>query len=133
VIGHFDWRVENLAFSGSRIAAIYDWDSLGLAPEPVVVGSAAGQFCADWASGETDPLPTIPDMAAFVHDYEDARSVAFTPAEREVLDAANLALVAYGARCQHSDLRHHPEIGGTDTSGFLRLLRERGEQALVDA
>ena len=27
VIGHVDWRVQNLAFEGTRVVAIYDWDS----------------------------------------------------------------------------------------------------------
>jgi hypothetical protein len=43
-IGHFDWRVQNLAFRDSDIVAIYDWDSVGVAPEAVIVGCAAASF-----------------------------------------------------------------------------------------
>ena len=40
VVGHLDWRVQNLAFAGSRVTAIYDWDSVALVPEAALVGSA---------------------------------------------------------------------------------------------
>lgn len=39
VVGHPDWRVQNLAFAGDRVSAVYDWDSVGLVPEPALVGS----------------------------------------------------------------------------------------------
>lgn len=64
-------------------------------------------------------------MVAFIEDYEQARGEPFRPDEREVLDAANLAHIAYGARCQHSDLTRHPELGGTTTNGWIGLLHER--------
>ena len=44
------------------------------------------------------------------------------------LDAANLAMIAYSARCQHSDLYLQPEFGVTSAIGWLRLLRDRGER-----
>ena len=124
VIGHFDWRVENVGFTGGTLSAIYDWDSLALAPEAVLVGSTAAQFCTDWAV-EGDQVPTIEEMTAFVADYEGVRGEAFSARERAVLDAGNLALIAYGARCQHSDLTFHPELGGSGSSHWLRLLRDR--------
>ena len=46
------------------------------------------------------------------------------PTSGSLLDAANFALVAYGARCQHSDLYQHPEFGETAAIGWLRLLRD---------
>jgi hypothetical protein len=130
VIGHFDWRVENLGFREARIVAIYDWDSVASAPEPIVVGAAAAQFTADWS--EPNPLPTLAEMAAFVADYEHARQKSFNRRERELLDAANLMRCAYGARCQHSDIALHPELGGTaKTTGWQRLLLERGDRGLA--
>lgn len=51
VIGHVDWRVENLGFDGPDITAIYDWDSVCQAPEPAIVGFAAASFSADWRIG----------------------------------------------------------------------------------
>lgn len=131
VIGHFDWRTQNLAFDGTHVVAIYDWDSLAIAPEPVVVGAAAGQFTIDWTAGDADPPPTVDEMRAFVADYEDARGSAFSRDERELLDAANLGLIAYGARTQHSDNVLRPDLGDSTGVGWLRLLRERGERALV--
>jgi hypothetical protein len=132
VIGHFDWRVENLGFADNAVVAIYDWDSVCAAPEAVVVGNAAAQFMTDWTVPEADPLPSVSEMRSFVSDYEFARGATFNAFERELLDAANLFLCAYGARCQHSDMTKHPEVARTAESGWYRLLRERGERAMID-
>ena len=132
VIGHFDWRAENLAFRDDCIVAIYDWDSVLAAPEAVVVGNAAAQFTADWTDVSVDPLPSVDEMRSFVSDFERARGARFDTAERELLDAANLFACAYGARCQHSDMIRHPEVARTRHAGWHRLLRERGERALAD-
>ena len=78
MIGHFDWRVENLAFRDADIVAIYDWDSVAAAPEAVVVGNAAAKFTADWTSGEFDPLPSVAEMQSFVGDYERAEAPGST-------------------------------------------------------
>ena len=131
VVGHFDWRVQNLGFRDGEIVVIYDWDSIARAPEAVIVGCAAGTYRIDWRSGEDDPLPTLDDMAAFVADYEAARGRPFEGDDRGLLDAANLAHLAYGARCQHADLVSSTGLGGGEDVGFLRLLRQRGERFLV--
>jgi Ser/Thr protein kinase RdoA (MazF antagonist) len=131
VAGHFDWRTENLGFTDGLIVAIYDWDSVCAAPEAVVVGNAAAQFCVDWTIGDPDPLPTPREMRAFVGDYERARGRRFHEGEYELLDAANLALCAYGARCQHSNLTLYPDLRGSTETGWVRLLRERGERWLI--
>lgn len=128
VIGHFDWRVENLGFADGRLVAIYDWDSVAAASESVVVGATAAQFCIDWTSGDPDPVPVVDEMRAFAEDYEHARGQRFDRDHRMILDAANLALIAYGARCQHSDLSLHPELGRSNDVGWLRLLRERVDE-----
>jgi hypothetical protein len=128
-IGHFDWRVQNLAFHGNDIVAIYDWDSVGAAPEAVIVGCAAASFSSTWLHPEVDTLPTLEQMRSFVDLYEEARGKSFDGEERRIMDAANLWLCAYGARCQHSD---HVLDGGPLTeakSGWMRLLRERGSRA----
>ena len=126
VVGHIDWRVQNMAFDGDRIVAIYDWDSVAIGAEPVLVGNAAAVFPTDWRVPHPDPPPTVDEMHAFVSDYETARGYLFSSAEREVLDAANLAGLAYTARCQHSDVVLRPEMGDSSSIGWLRLLRERG-------
>ena len=73
VAGHIDWRVQNLAFDGDRIVAIYDWDSVAVGSEPVFVGNAAAVFTTDWRVAHPDPPPTADEMHAFVADYEHAR------------------------------------------------------------
>ena len=128
VAGHFDWRVGNLGFGHGKIVAIYDWDSVSAAPEAVVVGNTAAQFSVDWANGDPDPLPTPAEMDAFVDDYGRARGRGFDRKESDLLDAANLAMCAYGARCQHADRTLYPALGGADDSGWLRLLCQRGER-----
>ncbi|MET0904049.1 MAG: hypothetical protein ABWZ52_12475 [Acidimicrobiales bacterium] len=133
VIGHLDWRVQNLAFEGTRVVAIYDWDSLGLASEPAIVGQAAGGFPIDWRAGHPDPPPTVDEMRAFVGDYERARGAPFTATELDALDAANLTMIAYGARCQHSDQQLRPDLGDNRAIGWPRLLRERGERCFDTA
>jgi hypothetical protein len=129
VVGHFDWRVQNLGFAGDPIVGIYDCDSLAIAPEPIVVGNTAAIFTADWASEHPDPLPSLAEMQAFVADYERHRLTPFTPTEKKALDSANLFACAYGARCQHSDRQLYPAVGRSPDVGWLRLLRERGEAA----
>jgi hypothetical protein len=111
--------------------AIYDWDSVCVAPEAVVVGNAAAQFCVDWSRGDPDPLPTPGQMRAFVGDYERARGRRFHEGEYELLDAANLALCTYGARCQHSNLTLYPDLARSTETGWIRLLRERGDRWLT--
>jgi hypothetical protein len=129
-VGHFDWRVENVGLDETRLVAIYDWDSVAVAPEPVIVGNNAAQFLTDWKEDRDGPLPTVAEMRRFVDHYEDARGRPFSDPERELLDAANLAICCYGARCQHSDTTLHPEIG-RDDNRWIRLLRERGTEALL--
>ena len=131
-IGHFDWRVENLGFDGDGgLCAIYDWDSVAEAPEAVIVGNGAASFSSDWSRRDVCPLPSLPEMRAFVADYERARGRVFDPVERELLDAANLYAAAYGARCQHSDRLLYPELAEMPDGGWVRLLRDRGPRALV--
>ena len=130
LVGHFDWRVQNLAFAHGKITGIYDWDSLAIAPEAVIVGNAAAIFSADWSSDDTDPLPTLAQMKGFVTDYEQAAQRPFDDFERKTVDAANLFACAYGARCQHSDVKLHPSIGQGPDTAWIRLLQERADQAL---
>lgn len=122
IVGHMDWRAGNLGFEADRCTAIYDWDSVALAPEPVVVGAAAAHFCADWS--REAPLPSVAGMRLFVRDYEQALGAPFDAGERALLEAANLLQCAYGARCQHSDvvLGEAPAI--TADGGWVGLLRE---------
>ena len=49
VVGHTDWRAQNMRFLGAQITAIYDWDSVAMEHEPVLVGSVAHGFASNWA------------------------------------------------------------------------------------
>jgi hypothetical protein len=124
VVGHLDWRVQNLAFAGRRASAIYDWDSLGLVAEAALVGNASVVHPIDWRLGLPDPLPTLEQLDGFVADYEGARGMPFDDAERKVLVAGQRWVAAYGARCQHADdvLGHFPDVD--HSKGWPRLLGE---------
>lgn len=105
VIGHNDWRVEHLRFEDDRIVAVYDWDSLIVEREPILVGHAAHAFTADWSVEGLRCVPALEECRAFVAEYEDGRGQAFTAPERAAVDAGLVAAAAYGARCEHSDAR----------------------------
>ena len=128
VVGHLDWRVENLGFAGSTLVAIYDWDSVGLASEAFLVGNTAAVFSSNW-SYPNGYLPTLGEMRAFVADYQEALGRPFKKDELVAIDAANLLTVAYGARCQHSRGSLFPD-SPNGSRGWIELLRERGEFGL---
>jgi hypothetical protein len=105
VVGHGDWSAKNMRVGKSRtdeprIAVVYDWDSVMLAPETFVVGSAAAHFPVTWEL----PVPETPEpgeMAAFVSVYEDARRRKFSHADLEEIAAYATFSRAYKARCEH--------------------------------
>jgi phosphotransferase family enzyme len=105
VVGHTDWRVENmrLAPDGS-VSAVYDWDSLTILREPVLVGANAHLFTADFRDAGRAQLPTLGEALAFIADYEAARGAPFDDHERAAARAALVYAMAYTARCGHSDL-----------------------------
>jgi hypothetical protein len=100
VVGHFDWRSENVPVTGGRVVAVFDWDSVGAATEAIVVGSATHQFTLDWRS-PSPHVPTVDEVRAFVADYEKARGRPFTDPERVAARTAYVFCTAYGARCEH--------------------------------
>jgi hypothetical protein len=120
VVGHTDWRAEHLRFSGGRLSAVHDWDSLAVLPEPALAGSVAHMFTANWAAPGGAYVPTRDEALAFVADYETAREGgAFTARERRTARAALVATMAYTARCEHSDARtglgRHPPAAWSDS------------------
>ncbi len=48
VIGHTDWSVKHFRFQDEKVCVIYDWDSLALERETVIVGEAARGFTMTW-------------------------------------------------------------------------------------
>jgi hypothetical protein len=115
VVGHGDWRAENMRFSAGEISAVYDWDSLVILREPRLVGGAAHHFTGDYSRPGRRQLPTLEEALAFIAEYEAARGTPFSAAERRVARAALVYGMAYTARCSHSDLltdfgRHPPAL-----------------------
>ena len=123
VVGHLDWRVQNLAFAGDRVSAIYDWDSVGLVPEAALVGSASVIHPSTGGSR--------------------ARSVAHPGAGRRFRRRLRVGpwravqrrrargprrwqrwVASFGARCQHSDdvLGLFPDVD--HSRGWPRLLAD---------
>ena len=103
VVGHGDWRVEHLRFERGAVSAVYDWDSVRSAREPALVGAAAYAFTANWSREDLVYLPTLEEALAFVADYEEARGAPFTAAEHRATRASLVYMMAYSARCGHSD------------------------------
>jgi len=65
VLGHTDWGVKHFRFVGKRVRVIYDWDSLTLEKEPIIVGHASGYFTYTEFFGGYK-LPTEEEGRAFV-------------------------------------------------------------------
>jgi hypothetical protein len=100
-VAHLDWSANNVRLGADRVTAVYDLDSLALAPEAVTAGQAA----ATWRStGESGDLraPEATEVARFVAAYAAARGAPFTPAEVAVAHAAAVSVMAYTARCEHA-------------------------------
>ncbi|GAA1815064.1 hypothetical protein GCM10009835_38540 [Planosporangium flavigriseum] len=102
VVGHTDWRVEQMRFADGRVSVAYDWDSLVWDCETTIVGYAARVFPLAWEWGGTRLWPTPEEQAAFVAEYESARERRFSSAERRAIAAAAVFQSAYGARCEHA-------------------------------
>lgn len=105
VLGHEDWGVKHFRFVGENVHVIYDWDSLILEKEPIIVGHASAYFTYTEFFGEFR-LPTDEEARAFIAEYEAARGRPFTYEERQTLNAAKIYSLAYSARCEHA---LHPE------------------------
>jgi hypothetical protein len=104
IVGHSDWRVENLRYQRGTLSAIYDWDSSVVRSEAALVGAVSTLFTADWTQPETCGIPELCEMGAFVTAYEAARRRPFSRAERDLCAAACSYQLAYNARCEWSDL-----------------------------
>ncbi len=111
VIGHSDWEAQNLRFENERLAMVYDWDSLVVAPESVIVGFASAVFCGRSEPGLGD-VPTEAEQGGFLAEYQDAAGHEFTPAEQSIALAAASWVTAYNARFQYSAWRRPPHEGG---------------------
>jgi hypothetical protein len=123
VVGHTDWRAENLRFENGRVSAVYDWESVARAPEPVIVGAAAHYFPSDFRVEGRRQIPTLEEALSFVADYEALRGAEFTGQEARSVRAALVDAMAYTARCEHSDALTgfgHVEAPEGSARAFLR-------------
>jgi hypothetical protein len=132
VVGHIDWRVEQIRFADdgsaaggpdatAAVSAVYDWDSLVLDSETTIVGYAARAFPLAWERDDARLWPTPEEQAAFVDEYESARERAFTAAERRAMAAAGVFQSAYGARCEHAVAEPgEPVDDGSQRAGLAR-------------
>jgi hypothetical protein len=101
VVGHTDWSVKDFRFLDGKTTVIYDWDSLAVDREPIIVGQAATHFTMTWRM-RVRVAPDAGEVEAFVTDYEEARGSVFSAAERAAVDAAGAYSMAYTARLEHS-------------------------------
>jgi hypothetical protein len=129
IVGHADWRVENLRYDAGALSAIYDWDALVVRPEAALIGQLSAIFTTDWSQTDRCRIPTAEETSAFVADYEAARGRPFAADERELAHAALVYQTAYLARCQWSDMltgmgRHDPVAppAARPSDGFIGRL-----------
>lgn len=102
VVGHADWSAKHYRIEGDRITAIYDWDSLRVSREPMLVGAAAASFTVSWYLDDPPHWPRVDEALAFVREYERARGRPFDARERLAVAAAARYAAAYQARCAHA-------------------------------
>ncbi len=95
-IGHGDWYTANLRWADRSLLAVFDWDSVIAAPEPVIVGLAA----AVYATTEVGTEANIDETERFLDAYSSARSRAFSSAELEEAWAAGLWNRCFDAKKQ---------------------------------
>lgn len=100
LIAHADWSCGNLRFHDGKVSSSYDWDSLAVAPEAVLVGLCAGGFTSGGGAGADTPTPD--EMTAFLRDYEDVRADPFNEPQQKAAAAAITWVLAYNDRCEVS-------------------------------
>jgi len=129
VLGHTDWGVKHFRFVGKRVRVIYDWDSLTLEKEPIIVGQACGYLTyTEFFGGYR--LPTEEEKSAFVAEYETARGRPFTQEEYQTLKAAKIYGLAYSARCEHA--LHPNDITYPEGSSRASLAQYRSISPLAE-
>ena len=127
-MGHADWSVKHFRFVDDGVSVVYDWDSLRLDEEPVIVGTAAATFPATWYLPVESRAPTPDEMRLFIAEYEAARHGSFTRPEREAVVAAAVYAMAYAARCEHAVDPESKDL----TGGFRSALLTHGNQYFRD-
>ena len=103
-MGHADWRAEHVRVEHGRVSAVYDWDSLTVAPR--AGGGRRRRLTPSRRTGRSSAgssSPSLEEALAFVSEYESARGAPFDGDARAVAQASLAYAMAYTARCEHSD------------------------------
>jgi hypothetical protein len=98
VIGHCDWLVGNLRWSGDNLLVVHDWDSVTVGREAVLAGFAAALY----STVSADALATVEETEQFLAAYGDARGGPFSADELQRAWAAGVWTRAYDAKYQHA-------------------------------
>jgi Phosphotransferase enzyme family len=129
LVGHSDWSGKHFRFAEQRITAIYDWDSVRLGREAVIVGNAAMTFTTNFDMPGLKLTPTPDEVRAFVNEYSAARHTPLNRSQRGHVAACATFVAAYTARCEHCG------YGGynaeADPNSFTTALREHGLNYLI--
>jgi hypothetical protein len=125
-VGHTDWSVKHFRFRGERVHVIYDWDSLRLEREPMLVAGAAVHFPYTEAF-DVPRVASLGELVAFVDEYEEERATPLSPEERAAVYAHAVYGLGYTARCEHA---RDPDGAGFAGS-YREALAEFGEQLLA--
>lgn len=128
VVGHHDWSGKHFRFADDRVTVVYDWDSVRLGREAVIVGNAAMTFTTNFDLPGLKLTPTPEEMRAFVDEYSAARPAALSRDEREQIAACATFIAAYTARCEHCAVDGHD--AAEDPNSFTTALRVHGEDYL---
>lgn len=95
---HGDFSCANVRVVGSRVAAIYDMDSVCLIDEPRCLASMAVHYTY---TGDHWTWPSRDEGRELAAAYETARGRPFTAEERARLNAGAIYALAYTARCEY--------------------------------
>jgi hypothetical protein len=123
VVGHADWSVKHFRFAGGEVRVVYDWDSLRLDEEAIIVGTAAATFPATWSLEVASRAPSPEEFWSFLEEYGAARGHPLSSEERGATAAAALYVMAYVARCEHAIDPEGEDLRG----GFREVLTLHAE------
>jgi hypothetical protein len=128
VVGHHDWSGKHFRFAGDGVTVVYDWDSLRLGREAVIVGNAAMTFTANFDVPGLKLTPTPEEVRSFVSEYSAARATPLGRGERDQVAACAAFVAAYTARCEHCAVDGYN--ADDDPNSFTTALRLHGEDYL---
>jgi hypothetical protein len=123
VVGHADWYAGNTVIAGDVLTGTFDWE-LVADTEPVIAGFAAACYAASSTGG--GGLSTPEEVAAFMRDYDSARTRPLADRERRTAAGAAAWILAFNARWQVGLIDH-----GLCDEATVSLVRNRGEDYLA--